>query len=200
MRRVIALTVVAAALVAATGASGHLRTISGGFRLEIGWAQEPVYVGSVNAIEVDVSDPRSGAPVSASNSLVVTVYYGERQVSLPLQPDAERPGTFAAPLEPTAAGTYAFQLSGAIRGRQIDVVATCSEQTFECVSSPSSIQFPATVPTADQQALAVSRALQRAQDATDSADTSRTIAVLALVLAVLAVIAFVVVLRARRSR
>ncbi len=200
MRRVTALTVVAAALVAATGASGHLITTSGGFRLEVGWVQEPPYVGSVNAIEVDVSDPRSGAPVSASNSLVVQVSHGDQRVSLPLQPDAERPGTFTASLEPTAAGTYAFHVSGAIRGRQIDVVATCSERTFECVSSPSAIQFPAAVPTADQQALAVSRALQRAQRATDSADTSRTIAVLALVLAVLAVIALVVVLRTTRSR
>jgi hypothetical protein len=200
MRRVIALTVVAAALVAATGASGHLRTISGGFRLEVGWVQEPAYVGSVNAIEVAVSDPRSGAPVLAPNSLVVQVSYGDRRISLPLQPSDEQPGTFTAPLEPTAAGTYAFHVSGAIRGRQIDVVATCSERTFDCVSLPSAIQFPATVPTADQQALAVSRALQRAQDATDSAGTSRTIAVVALVLAVLAVIVLVVVLRRTGSR
>jgi hypothetical protein len=187
------------ALVLAAPAEGHVERRSGPYRVTMGWAVEPAYSGTVNAVEVEVTG-RDGAPLAVPpGALDVEVSFGSAVTTLPLVPSEAR-GTLRAAIEPTRPGTYAFHVSGTVRGRPLDVSATCSGATFDCVSDASAVQFPAKEPTAGQLAERVERGLPRAERATDRADTAKTLAIAAIVVAVLALAAgAAAVLRSRRD-
>ncbi len=139
MRRVVPTLVLLLAL--APQALAHVVAIAGSFRIKMGWLQEPALTGSENSVQVDVSD-LSGASVSRANvALAVQISFGETRITLPLLP-VERPGEFSALLIPTQPGTYAFRVTGTVRSRAIDVAASCSNRTFDCVTAAADLQFP----------------------------------------------------------
>jgi hypothetical protein len=130
----------------------------------------------------------------------VQVAYGPQRLTLPLLPAPQRPGEYHAVLVPTQAGIYAFHVSGAIQGRPIDVSATCSGRTFDCVLPVTDIQFPTSAAPASELEQGLARALQRVQRASDSAATARTLAIVAIVIAGVVVLAAGVGFAATRSR
>jgi hypothetical protein len=125
----------------------------------------------------------SGAPVPARlGKLQAEVSFGAARTTLALEPGGG-PGKLRAAIEPTRPGTYAFHVTGTVAGRGVDVGATCSQATFDCVTDAGSIQFPARDPSPGQLAQRVARGLPRAERAADTADSGRTIAIVALALA-----------------
>jgi hypothetical protein len=182
-------------------ASAHVVETSGQFRVTMGWGVEPALSGAQNLVEVSVQDA-SGAPVRArAGDLSVEVSFGGSARTLPLAPDEES-GGYRAVLVPTRPGTYAFHVTGTLRGKPVDVRATCSERTFDCVQDAAAFQFPAREPSTGEVAQRADRETARAtRDAQDSADDARTLALVAVVVAVLALVAAVVLgLRGRRAR
>ena len=170
-------------------ASAHVPRTVGGFRLSIGWATEPVFAGSLNAVEVTASDA-AGAPVrDAGGTLSAEVSFGDLRSSLPLLPAEGRPGEYRATLVPTRPGTYAFHIAGTLRGRAIDTAVTCSDSTFDCVTDSSAVQFPAKDPSTGQLADRIARALPRAERARSTAAQARLIAIGAAAAAALALAA-----------
>jgi hypothetical protein len=109
------------------------------------------------------------------------------------------PGRFRASLVPTRAGTYAFHVTGTVKGQAVDVRSTCSESTFHCVSDASDLQFPAKDPSTGQLAESIGRALPRAERALDTAAGARRLALVAVAVAGLALVV-AVVLGARKGR
>jgi hypothetical protein len=186
------------ALASGPAAIGHVRKSAGPYSVELGWADEPVYGGLRNAVEVRVEDS-AGAPVADPRaSLRVEVSFGTARRELVLAPAAER-GAYAAAIVPTRPGVYAFHVTGMMRGRRVDVAATCSPSTFECVEGPGTIQFPVAEPAAGDLDRKLDRALARAARGEDAADEARTLAISALVAAALALVAAAAVaLRAAR--
>ena len=173
-------------LVLSPPASAHDRQLVGQYSLTIGWGDEPAFTGSKNFVSVAVADA-AGTPVTDLNgSLGVEVSFGDERITLALQPARQRPGEFRAWLIPTRSGTYAFHITGTVKGQTIDARSTCSDRTFNCVTDVSDIQFPAKDPSAAQLAEGVSRALPRAERAVDRADGARTIAIAAIAVALLA--------------
>jgi hypothetical protein len=187
-------------LAVAGNASAHVTKVSGPFEVEMGWGNEPAIAGFENFVEVAVSD-RSGAPVSAgADALDVQVSFGDARVSLPLLPD-EEPGELRAALVPTRPGTYAFHITGTLRGREVDLASTCSEATFDCVVPVSDVEFPVKDPSISDIAQRLSRELPRAEQSRDTADQAQGIAIVAVALAAVAfAIAVVVGLRSRRKK
>jgi hypothetical protein len=186
MRRVLP-TVLLLQLTLASQAPAHVVTISGPFRIRIGWLQEPAFTGSENAIQIDVSD-LGGAPISGADaSLAVQVSFGTVRVTLPLPPVKIR-GEFRAVLIPTEPGAYVFHVTGTVRGRAIDATATCSDRTFDCVSPASDVQFPAGNASNAEVVQGLARALIRVQRATDAADSARSIATGAIALSALVLV------------
>jgi hypothetical protein len=182
------LVAVLVALVAAPAAPAHVSRSAGPLRLEFGWRVEPPYSGSTNAVEVAVSDG-SGAPVADPRArLVAQVSFGETTRDLELRP-AGGSGRFAATIVPTRPGVYAFRVTGTFRGRRVDVGATCSQSTFECVTGPGALQFPVADPSASQLDSKLDRALARADRSADKAGRAQAIAIGALVAAALAMLA-----------
>src|SRR4051794_1257459 len=194
------LSVVAAlAFVFPAAAAAHVEKRSGPFRVTMGWAEEPPYSGSLNAVEVDVADP-DGTPIAVPpGSLDAEVTFGKALASMPLFPADER-GTLQAKIIPTRPGTYAFHVTGTLRGHDIDAQATCGGATFDCVLEPVGIQFPVKEPSAGQLAERVERGLPRAERAAENADGGQTVAVIALIVAGLSLaVGAAAVARQRRS-
>jgi hypothetical protein len=185
----------ALAALATTPASAHETREAGGFRLTIGWAEEPAYRGAENAVEVTLTTA-DGAPVTdlGGGALTVEASVGDDTATFALQP-GDRPGVLVAPLVPTRVGTYTFHVSGLVQGNVVDATSTCSPQTFDCVVDPVAVQFPAREPSAAEAMERIERGLPRAEGARGIASDARLLAFVALGVAAGAVAVAVVALR-----
>jgi hypothetical protein len=181
----LAFGILALLLTPARSVSAHEMKTIGPFHLMIGWGDEPAFGGLKNSVEVDISE--AGMPViDIGGSLSVEVIFGEARVMLPLLPARERPGKLRAWLVPTRPGTYAFHITGMVKGQPIDITSTCSSRTFSCVEDVSDVQFPVKDPSTGQLAERVGRDLPRAERATETATTARNVGFGAIALALLA--------------
>jgi|SRR3954452_8634891 hypothetical protein len=190
-----------AALLALAGPAGaHVEERSGPFRLTLGWLDEPALSGAPNAVEVGVSEAGRGPLAVPAGALDVEVSSAGAATTLPLVP-ADEGGGLRAVIVPTRPGTYAFHVTGTIRGKPVDARATCGGATFDCVTDASEVQFPAKDPSAGQVAQRLERELPRAQAAADDADSARTLAVVAMVVAAVSLAAAIATgVRLRRRR
>ncbi|MDP8938234.1 MAG: hypothetical protein M3O23_10995 [Actinomycetota bacterium] len=183
---VVALSLAAVlALAGATPAVGHEEAAVGGFRLAVGWGDEPAYTGVMNGVQVTISEADSGAPVTdVGDSLKVEVIKGSDRITLPLDANfgggSGTPGDYRARLTPTRPGTYTFRFFGTIRGQAVDQSFTSSQTTFDEVEDAASVQFPAKDPSTGQLATRVDRESSRLDTRTDAveerADGARTLA------------------------
>ena len=193
-------SVMTAVLIAAlpAGASAHDTKMVGPLRVTIGWAEEPAFTGSRNAVVVTLAD-NAGPLKAPAASLSVEIAFGSERITLPLEP--VQPHELRAWLVPTRAGTYTFHVTGKVRSQAVDVTSTCSESTFHCVADASQIQFPAKDPSAGQLADRLGRVLPRADAASERAGRALGFALAALAVAGLALAASIgaIVLGRRRS-
>ncbi len=141
-----------------TGVAGaHFPVKAGSYTIEVGWKNEPAYVGEQNAVIVVVSDA-DDKPLTdlAGDALSVVVSTADQQSpGLSLEPgfDAEDVsagegplGQYEAPMLPTAPGGYDFHITGTIHGQAVDITVT-SADTQEPVSGTSDIEFPTKLPS-----------------------------------------------------
>jgi hypothetical protein len=180
-----------------TQAGAHVSKRSGPFEVELGWGVEPPQAGAANFVEVVVTDGARRTPIVVpAGALSVEVVYGDAAVTLPLTP-TEEPGTLEAGLTPTRPGSYSFDVTGSVRGQPLDVSATCSESTFECVGAAADTEFPVKDPSAGELAQRLRSEADRVAEAGDRADGARTLAIVALALAA---VALAISIRAGRRR
>jgi hypothetical protein len=180
--------------------AAHDRKSAGALTVVLGWATEPAFSGSLNAVVVSLAD-RTGPLTKAEGELAVEVTFGSERVTLALTPVFNRPHEFQAPLVPTRAGTYAFHVTGRINNQAIDITSTCAEATFHCVSDASAIQFPVKDPSVGQLAERIDRSMPRADDAATTAAGARTLAMAALAVSIAgAAAALLIGMRAARNR
>src|SRR5262245_38193503 len=102
----------------------------GTIQLSIGWGDESAFAGSRNSIDVFVAD-NTGAPVAGPmNTLNVEVTFGDRRLRLPLLPVERQPGMYRAWIVPSRAGSYAFHISGRLKGEAIGINSAWWEEMF----------------------------------------------------------------------
>ena len=171
----------------------------GTMQVSIGWGDESAFAGSRNSIDVSVADANGAAVADPTNKLNVEVSFGDRRLRLPLMPVERQPGMYRAWMVPSRAGSYAFHISGQLKGEAIDITSACSEKTFQCVSEPGEVQFPEKDPTSAQLAETVSHSQARVQQAIDDATEARLISFVAMAISGAAV-ALAVLVRSMRSR
>jgi hypothetical protein len=192
------------ALALASAAAAHVTQSSGQFEVEMGWGNEPPIASSENFVEVGVARG-GGAPVAVpAGALSVEVGFGEGGVTLPLAP-TDDPGSLRADLTPTRPGTYGFHVTGTVEDQMLDVRATCSETTFECVKASAGTEFPVKDPSSGELAERLAREAARVEAASNQADSAKNTATLALAAAALALglaaaLSFVVAGRRKSSR
>ena len=174
---------VGAMLVLAAPAPAHVERRSGPFRVTLGWGAEPAIAGDSNFVDVAVADRAGAAVTVAPGALSVDVATGGEQITLPLV-GSELPGQLRATIVPTRPGTYSFHVRGTVLGRGLDVTATCSDRSFDCVTPASEVQFPDRQPSNAELAQRLAREIPRARRAAEEeADDARTLAIVALALA-----------------
>jgi hypothetical protein len=151
----------------ATVALAHGEATAGDYQLVIGFLNEPAYQGEPNGLELTVTNSKTGEKINnLTDTLKVAVSYGSISQTLQLQPVAGQDGSYTAPLLPTAAGDYTWQITGNIRDTPVNVNMTSGPDTFGAVQAKSTIAFPAEQTITELQTQAAT--LQT------SADTLRT--------------------------
>jgi hypothetical protein len=204
-------------VVAALPAAAHEQRQVGAYQFTVGWQHEPTYVGELNAVQLFIHDAK-GNPIDDLGdppSLQVTVSTGGKTSSpLALEPSFDPDtglgthGEFDAPIIPTSPGTYSFHFTGTVNGQAVNETFTSSDSTFDDVTEPTAIEFPAQQPSAADLSTSISRlgprvdgAATAASSAHDKASTATTLSIVAVVVAVvLGVVSLVVAQSARHRR
>jgi len=154
----------------------------GQYVMEVGFRDEPAYVGLLNALTLTVEQYATGGtePVNDLAATLSAEVSREGQVmSLPLVPAGE--GEYEAVFLPTATGDYTFRISGTIGEATVDESVTSGPTTFNSVEPLSAIAFPQSLPDPVQLQSAVA-------DANAAASTARTLGVAGVIAGVLGLI------------
>jgi hypothetical protein len=167
----------------------HTHRKAGGYEMTVGWADEPVFAGLKNGVQLLLKDP-GGKPVTdLSDTLTVEVIFGkERMPAQPLTPAFGKsfgtPGDYRAAIIPTRPGNYTFHFVGTIGTQKVDQSFTSSETTFDPVVDPSAIEFPAKDPSIGEIVGRLERlgpridgALSAARDASVGASQARVVGI-----------------------
>jgi|SRR5215210_8601223 len=178
------------------------RTVGDGdLEVEVGFLNEPAYVGQPNAAILQLV--HDGEPVMDLRDMTVTVSTGAQESEpMELEPgffvengDVERgiAGEYHAPFVPTQPGTYTFHYVGTVDGEEVDETFKSGPRTFDDVQDLASVTFPpVSAPTNEDLATRISQESERtgasvaaAEDAAtaaaDEASGARTLGVIAVV-------------------
>ena len=110
-----------AALALAPATSAHSATEVGDYVVEVGWLNEPTFVGQPNAVQVTIKHNADESPVTdlGPDDLKVVVSTSDQDsASLSFDPafdaaEGEGPlGEYDAAIVPTAPGDYTFHITG----------------------------------------------------------------------------------------
>lgn len=154
----------------------------GRYVMEVGFRDEPAYLGQPNALALRVEEYATGGtePVNDLAATLSAEVSKDGQVKLlSLVPVGE--GEYEAAFVPTATGDYTFRISGTIGEATVDESVTSGPTTFNSVEPLSAIEFPQPRPDPLQLQTA-------AGDASAAATTARTLAVAGIVTGVLGLV------------
>jgi len=169
--------VVASLVLTSDTAYGHERRDVGSYQFDVGWENEPAYVGQLNYLHLEVVDSRTKKPVAGlEKTLAAEVAAGGlASLKLEIAPAADA-GVYNGPVIPMVTGTYTFHITGKIGTQTIDEKFTSGPNTFVDITDVGGLQYPTKVPVAAD--------LAKKLDAISSAvDQTRIIALGALVVA-----------------
>ena len=171
-----------AALRPAGAAAHETRLVGDGrYQVEVGFLDEPAYLGQRNALYLDVFRFAGSQPVEGlAATLTAEVSKDGRTMPLALIPQV--PGVYHAPFFPTAVGDYTFRLTGTIEDVPVDESFTSSPDTFDAVRPLDEAQFPVQLVAPDQLALLV-------DEAEDEAAAARALGITGLAAGVLGLLA-----------
>ena len=154
----------------------------GQYVMEVGFRDEPAYIGEPNALSLSVEEYATGGtePVNdLAATLSAEVSRDGQTMTLPLVPVGE--GEYEAAFVPTATGDYTFRISGTVGEATVDESVTSGPITFNSVEPLSAIEFPQPRPDPVQLQAAVA-------DANAAATTARTLGIVGIVAGVLGLI------------
>jgi hypothetical protein len=174
----------ALAIVSGAVARAHVQIDVGDGRyvMELGFRDEPAYLGQPNALWLKVEEFATGGtqPVDGlAATLAAEVGKDGQTMSLPLVPQGD--GTYVGVFVPTAVGDYTFRVSGTIGDATVDETVTSGPTTFNAVEPLSGIQFPVQPP--DPSQLVADTAAAQA-----TAETARMLAIAGLIAGILGVL------------
>ncbi len=146
-RRLVAVAAAALFTLLATGAvAAHEERDVAGCSIEVGFMNEPVYVGQKSGLEFFVN--KGDTPVvGLEKTITAEVIKGDQKRSLPIKARYGEKGAYESVFFPTVAGPYTFHLTGTIDGKAIDESFTSSPTGFNEVKELSGGQFPVQFPS-----------------------------------------------------
>jgi len=121
-------------------AEAHITKVYGNYLVQVGWDNEPVYTGLVNAAQVTIKKGSGDAAkpvINAIKDLQISVKYGSVTKPLDFLPSSTVDGQYTAVLIPTRVGTYSLVFTGTVEGQTID-----DEIPLDDVASVDALSFP----------------------------------------------------------
>jgi hypothetical protein len=121
-------------------AEAHITKVFGNYLVQVGWDNEPVYTGLVNAAQVTIKKGSgdSATPViNALKDMQISVKYGGVTKPLDFVPSSTVDGQYVSPLIPTRVGTYSLVFKGNVESQAID-----AEIPLDDVASVDALNFP----------------------------------------------------------
>jgi len=176
----LSLAILVTALIPGLVAAHEERQVAG-YDVEVGFIDEPVYVGERSGLEFFVHKGDAGVTGLEDTVKAQVIYQGQTR-DLPISAREDEDGAYESVFVPTAAGPYTFHLTGSIEGNAIDESFTSSPTGFDEVHELASGQFPVQFPS---QAELVSMA-QSGKDAASQATIAVGLGVVGIVIGVIA--------------
>src|SRR5215210_1665768 len=138
-----------AALIAPTPAEAHINVDvgDGQYVMELGFRDEPAYLGLPNALFLKVGEYGSGGttPVEElAGTLTAEVTKDGQTKQLPLVPMGD--GVYEGALVPTSVGDYTFHITGTVGEATVDESVTSGPNMFNSLEPLSGIEFPVARP------------------------------------------------------
>src|SRR5215207_6778564 len=169
---------------ATAGALAHVEIDvgDGQYVMEVGFRDEPAYLGQSNALALTVEQYATGGtkPVNdLAATLSAEISKDGQAMNLSLVPVGD--GEYEAAFVPTATGDYTFRITGTIGEATVDESVTSGPTTFNSVEPMSAIEFPQPLPDPLQLQTAVA-------DANTAATTARTLGGAGIVIGVIGII------------
>jgi hypothetical protein len=173
----------------------------GAYKVEVGWANEPTYIGFPNAVALFLNDANDQPVEDLGDTLKVEVSFGnEKTGPLDLEPafgdDFGTKGEYHADLIPTRPGKYTFHFTGTVRGQNFDESFTSSDTGFDEAKDDTEVAFPVKDPSRAELAQKIDRidprvasAQSEAAAVKSDADDAKTQASIAIVLGAIGIIA-----------
>ena len=121
-------------------ASAHITKVFGNYLVTVGWENEPVYNGLINAPIVAVKNGSGDSAKPVINALAnmqISIKYGSVTKQLDFVPSSTVDGQYVSPLIPTKVGTYSLIMKGTIENQQID-----TEILLDDIASIDTLNFP----------------------------------------------------------
>jgi hypothetical protein len=208
LRSALVVAVLSALMVGVTApAFAHEIRKVGKYEFTVGWGEEPAYAGFKNSVQFILKDSKGQAVTDLGDSLKVEVIFAGQTKSYPLEPTFDpdtglgTPGDYRAWLIPTRPGNYTFHFTGSIHGQKVDQRFSSSPTTFDPVTDPASVQFPAQDPSTGQlNTLLTQQAARLSGDVKTAKDKASTATLLAIIGLAIGVVGVGTALTARRSR
>jgi hypothetical protein len=188
----------------------------GRYHVEVGFGDEPPYIGEKNSVQLLLSD-KAGKPITNLGDTLKVEVSTEGAPGAPLtlamEPNFEVggdgiPGDYRAWFVPTTPGKYTFHFTGTIHGDKVDQQFTSSKTGFDEVQDPAQVEYPTKQPSSGQLATRLDREVPRLdaalasgrQHAQNDSNRANLIAVIGVVVGLLGVgIGAVALVTARRS-
>ncbi len=140
------LATILVALLVHSAVFAHGMTTVGDYELEIGFHNEPVVVGMPNALDLFVTNAKTGEKVNGlQDTLQAELIFGASTKSFALEPQEGGDGAYTAYVIPAAVGDYTWHITGKINDTPVDVSMTSSPDTFNSAEEASMYTFPAAV-------------------------------------------------------
>jgi hypothetical protein len=121
-------------------AEAHTTKVFGNYLIQIGWDNEPVYNGLVNAAQVTIkkgSGDNAKPVINALKNMQISIKYGGMTKSLDFLPSSTVDGQYDATFIPTRVGTYSLIFKGTVEDQMID-----TEIPLDDVASVEALNFP----------------------------------------------------------
>jgi hypothetical protein len=163
-------------------AAAHEAKRVGGYRMVVGFGDEPAYAGQKNSAQLLLSDA-AGKPVTdLGDTLKVMVMTGNQSQDLALEPNFEvgefgTPGDYRAYFLPSTPGGFTFHFHGTIKGQKVVQDFKSGPGSFGDVVDPARASFPKlSQPTTAQIAQRVDRETARLGGSAQAAMATATAA------------------------
>lgn len=164
-------TVVFASPLSVKPAEAHITKVLGNYLVEVGWDNEPVYSGLVNAAQVTIkkgSGDSAQPVINALKDMQISVKYGSVTKSLDFLPSSTVDGQYTAPLIPTRVGTYSLVFKGTVEGQAID-----TEIALDDVASVDVLNFPSSTSSSSDNSASVGQISNLANQLTSDVEEAK---------------------------